>query len=141
MLAVDLGSEFPGLLLQAGISVIEFSAAALIFGQGHDSGHVRFGDTLRLLSKRRLGFTQCFSAGLQLLRKPIPVVSPLQGVNDRFGLRDELAHVAPDNRVQLFCRDVSRPASFVVAGVQRLSQAAARIIALAGIGGSRDARD
>ena len=139
MLTIHLGAEFSGLLLQAGISVIEFSAASLIFGQGHDSGHVGFGEALRLLSKCSLSFTQCLSASLQLLRKPMPVVSPLQGVDDRFWLRDELANIAPDDDIQLVCRDVSGPAPFVVSGVKRLGQAAAGIVALAGIGGSRDA--
>ena len=129
MLTIDLSAEFPGLLLQAGISVIEFSAAALIFRQWHNSGHVRFGETLGLRAKCGLGFTQCLSAGLQLLRKPMPVVSPLQGVDDRFWLRDELANVAPDDGIQLLGRDISGPAAFVVSGVKRLGQAAARIIA------------
>ena len=68
------------------------------------------------------------------------VVRSLQSVDDRFWLRDESTNVAPDDSIQLVCRDVSRSAPFVVSGVKRLGQTAAGIIALAGIGRSRDAR-
>jgi hypothetical protein len=63
-LTIDLGAEFLGLLLQAGISGIEFVAAPLILGQVHDAGQVRFGETFHLLPKCCLRFPQGLSAGL-----------------------------------------------------------------------------
>jgi hypothetical protein len=83
-LTIHLGAEFPGLLLQAGISGIQFLAATLIFRQRQDFGEVRFSETLHLLAKRSLGFPQCLSAGLQLLRKPISIVGTSQSVDNRF---------------------------------------------------------
>jgi hypothetical protein len=51
-----VSTEFFRLLLQPGISGVEFPAAPLILGQLHDSGQVSLGEPLYLLSKRSLRF-------------------------------------------------------------------------------------
>lgn len=59
----------------------------------------------------------------------MPIVGTLQSVDDRFWGRNESGKIVPDDGIQLVCWDVSRPASFVVPGVEGLRQAAAGIIA------------
>ena len=82
---------------QPGCSI---TAAPLVLGQRHYTGHVRFRESLNLLGQRCAATAEVGFPCLHLLRQPMSTTGPLHRLSDRLRRSEDLAQVTPDQVFQ-----------------------------------------
>lgn len=122
--------QLPGLCIRRLTFLVQFAATALEFCQWDDAVQIGFAQAVQLMVKIRPSLAQLVTAGLQLLRQPTAPTRAFQSLGDEFRMRQEVAHILPNQLVQLRCRNEARGAALVPAGLPRGRFAPADIVAM-----------
>jgi hypothetical protein len=85
--------------------VLGLPSFALELGQVDDFSQVGFQEAVLLARELCQGLFERSATCLQLLRKPLPALSPFKCDGDRFGMSQDVAQVFPDKFIQCFGRD------------------------------------
>jgi len=128
------GFQLPQLGSEAFQALLQFWPSPLVFFQGNHARQIGLCQAFHLMLGADTRLAQVLPADLQFLGKPLPPLCPRPRQDQTLRVQQHLAHISPDQVVQLSNRQQARGALLRARRLQQRSLAITGVVGVARIG-------